>query len=264
MMKTKWTAVAVAATMILGGLSGIANAQGGPGQGGPGGPGGQRGMRMGGGLAPLSMLVQRPDVQKDLGVNDAQKEKLAALRPQRGPGGPGGGAAGGQRGQGGQGGQAGQGQRGQGGQGGPPDFQAMQRQRAEQDKRVQEILTPAQFKRLGEIRIQLAGVMAALDPDIQKALGVTADQKKKLDELMPRPGQGGPGGPGGPGQRGQGGQAGQGGQRGQGGQGGPPAAGPRGGDMRAEMESKINAILTDAQKSSLKTMGGKKFTAEGR
>lgn len=84
---------------------------------------------------------------------------------------------------------------------------------------------------------------------IKKELGISDEQSKKLQALMPAPG--GPGGPGGgPG-------------------GGPNAGGGRSPEemqkQREEMQKKVDAILTDAQKTRMKEiqyqlMGSRAFT----
>lgn len=167
--------------------SGIAHAQGQGGGGQRQGRGGQGRMMMGGrnGFMSLSSVVQRSDVQADLKVTDDQKTKLAELRPQRGQGGQGG-----NRGQGGQGGGGGQGgNRGQGGQGGQGgarggfDAAAMAERRAEEKKKIADILSADQVKRLDEIVIQLQGDEAVNDPDVQKQINFTEDQKTKLKDL---------------------------------------------------------------------------------
>ncbi len=97
-----------------------------------------------------------------------------------------GGRGGGPGGQGGPGGPP----PGQGGQGGPPpDLQGgdpdqmrsqMEKRRAEEQKKIEAILTPAQVTRMKEIQIQLQGNSAILDPEVQKTLGITDDQKASI------------------------------------------------------------------------------------
>ncbi len=83
-----------------------------------------------------------------------------------------------------------------------------------QDALLAKLLNKSQYKRLSEIALQQRGVHALTDPDVAKSLGITAAQKKKIDEIEEtsresmretfaqlRPaGPGGPplGGPGGP------------------------------------------------------------------
>ena len=182
-------AVACAAALAQGPGPG---AQGGPGgQGGRGGNrmGMQMGMQRGGGL----QLINRPDVQKELAITDAQRTQIAELFPQRarGGGGPGGGApaggpAAGPRGGGGQGGPAGGPAAGpRGGQGGPGmDPAAMQARQAEQEKKLQAILTPTQWTRFSELRLQNEGAMALMRDDIATKLALTQEQKNKLQDIQ--------------------------------------------------------------------------------
>jgi Spy/CpxP family protein refolding chaperone len=160
-----------------------------PTPGGGQGPGGQRRMQMmgrGGGVR----LIMRPDVQKELSLTEDQKSKLSAIFPQPqfgGQGGPGGGggrgatAAGG--GQGGPGGGGAAVQGGQRGQGGPRDPQAFQEQQKKQEDAVKAILTEQQNKRFAELRIQFDGPSALYRDDVAKQVGLTDDQKKKLDDI---------------------------------------------------------------------------------
>jgi hypothetical protein len=183
---------------VTAGCVGIVFAQGGQGgQGRRGGGGfgqGQFGMRaMGGQFGNEFSILSRKDVQADLVLTADQKTKLDAyLEKQRGNRGQGvqGQGQRGNRGQGGQGGQ-GQGQRGnrgQGGQGGQNfDMEAFRKQQAErqeaQKKEVATILTEDQMKRLHQIWVQLQGNRILLNKDVQKELGFTADQTKKVDDL---------------------------------------------------------------------------------
>jgi hypothetical protein len=143
------------------------------------GQGQARGMgrRMGGfgGGNNSTFLLRRTDVQADLQLSADQKTKLDALmtsmRGNRG-----------NRGAGGQGGQGG---------GTPPtdaERQArraeMESQRAEMQKNVNAILTPAQTSRLKEISIQLSGNMAIMQDDVQSNLGLSVDQKAKVKSLQ--------------------------------------------------------------------------------
>jgi hypothetical protein len=146
-------------------------------------------MQRGGGL----QLINRPDVQKELAVTEAQKTQIAELFPQRGGrgGGQAGAPAGGPRG-GGQAGPAGGPQGGpaagpRGGQGGPGggfDPAQMQARQAEQEKKLQAILNETQWKRFNELRLQNEGANALMREDIAKTLGLTQDQKNKLQEIQ--------------------------------------------------------------------------------
>lgn len=155
------------------------------------GPGGQRRMQMMMGRGGGVRLIMRPDVQKELNLTEDQKSKLAAIFPQPqfgrqgGPGGGGGrGAAAAGGGQGGPGGAAVQGgPGGQRGQGGPRDPQAFQEQQKKQEDAVKAILTEQQNKRFAELRIQFDGPSALYRDDVAKQVGLTDDQKKKLDDI---------------------------------------------------------------------------------
>lgn len=146
--------------------------------------GGGGSFRMGGqagGMQSESNLLRRSDVQSDLKLTDEQKTQLAALqeemtaatrammqnmRPQRGGDGNDGGAA---------------------FQRGGFDMEAMragfEKAQKETDKKIQVILTPQQWTRLGQIKVQLAGARAILDPDIEKQLELSATQKLAIDKL---------------------------------------------------------------------------------
>lgn len=215
-------AVTLAATMA------IAMAQGGPG-GGPGGGQGRGGMRGGGmmGMQDRSgvMLLVRADVQRDLKLTSEQQSKLQAM-------------------------QASMMERmremWQNNQGGQPNMDALRQMNEAMQKEVATVLTPAQMKRLGEIRVQLQGNRAALDPEVQKELGITAEQKGRLDQLQ------------------------------QGLQSANQSVRQRmqNGDISREegmasmqrnnevMNQEIAKILTAAQNEKLKTMGGAKFEAD--
>lgn len=152
----------------------VANAQGGGGGGGRGGFGQGRGGGMGMDQGPAGM-VNRADVQADLGLNDDQKKKLAdlrekqlaAMREQFGGGRGGGGGAGG------------------GGGFDPAEMQKRMREAAAQnEKDVNAILTPEQQKRLFEIYVQVQGNRAILNEKVQTELGLTADQKAKIKTLQ--------------------------------------------------------------------------------
>lgn len=298
-MKTK-TMNAVLVTAVL--VTGYAFAQGGPpgggfGQGGFGGPpqggaGGFRGgMMMGPGGGGAGILM-RPDVRKELKLSDDQAEKIDALLRQ---GGPGFGARGGRGGEGGFGGPPGGGQgggfgggqgappgRGQGGgfgggqggppQGGPPqggpgggfgpggpggfDPQQMEKRDKELDQKVKAILSESQYTRFHELDLQLQGAQAMQRKDVADKVGLSQEKRDQIAELVRksmeanRPGFGGP-----PGQRG--------------GFGDPDEMRQRMEEMRAKMEksrkdmnAKILAVLSDAEKSKWKAMLGKEFKFE--
>lgn len=246
-MKAKLFLAGIAALAI----QATAMAQGGPppggGFGGPGGPGGP-----GGGQNEISLLG-RQDVQDDLALTADQKTKVEALvkkyQPQRGRGGQGGPGGGGPP-QGGFGGGQG-GPPGGGGQGGPPgggdfDPEAMRAQiekrQAEQKKAIAAVLTEAQIKRLGEIKVQMAGSSAVMDPEIGKKIDLTEDQRDRIQvmmederENMPRPDFNS-------------------GERPD-----PKQMQEQMKKMQAKINSGIDAILTASQKAKLKELGGKAF-----
>ncbi|MCW5942972.1 MAG: hypothetical protein KIS66_12115 [Fimbriimonadaceae bacterium] len=143
-----------------------AMAQGGRGQGG-GGFGGRQGMMMGPGGGGIGMLVNRPDVQTELKLTDDQKKKLEAISQKsrddrrammeemRGGGGD-----------------------------RDAIMEKMRTMQTAQDKAINEVLTPDQKKRVSELAVQMAGSRYAMTPEGQKALGITSEQKSKLEELQ--------------------------------------------------------------------------------
>jgi hypothetical protein len=143
----------------------------------------QRGAMSRNGQTSLTQLVQREDVQKDLAVTDDQKTKLAELRPQRplGRGGNGAGNGAGGNGAGGNGAGNGGQRRGQGAN---LDPAAMAERRAAEKKALEAVLNADQMKRLAEIRIQLAGDQAIVDPEVQKELGFSDEQVRKVKDLQ--------------------------------------------------------------------------------
>ena len=128
---------------------------------------GRMGRGFGNNNASLTRLLQRSDVQADLALTDDEKIKIQALRPARGNrgGGGAGGAGGG------------------GGQRTAPTPEEMAARQVEERKSVADILTPDQLKRLDEIRIQVSGDRAILLAEVQTAIGITADQKTKIQDL---------------------------------------------------------------------------------
>lgn len=194
-MKISSKAISVIVVSVLG-IS-VALAQGGGGRGqGRGGAGGF-GQRGGGQNYELTLL-NRKDVQKDLGLSDDQVTKvedyITKSRPQRGGGaGAGGnGGGGGNRGNGGGGG----GQRQGGGAGGQMTeeqraamMKAAAERREKTRKELLEIISETQLKRVDEIHIQEQGNSAIRSADVQKALGLTADQVAKIKDLDSKMGE---------------------------------------------------------------------------
>lgn len=183
--------IAILAIVVI---AGSALAQGG-GQRGGGGQqgGGQRGGGFGGGqfgqgqrggqnfMVSESMLVQRADVQKDIKLTPEQKTKIDAINTEMREkmqaqfqgfrGGQGGGNNGGQAGT-----------RGQ------IDMEAIQKQmealQKESNDKTKAVLTEEQWKRLGQIKVQLAGSRIFLDEAFAKQLGLKANQKLDIQDLM--------------------------------------------------------------------------------
>lgn len=216
-----------------------AMAQQGPGQGG------QRRM-MGGGMGDqmVATLLMRPDVQAELEITAEQRAKLIETFQAmgRGPGGP--------AGQGGQqaGGQAGPGQgqgAQQGGQRGGGFGQMNPAMMAEQEAKIKEILTPAQWERLWELYVQRNNYRVILRPDFQEKLGLTDMQKAQVNtareeqmaamrEMMQQLRDGG-------------------------GQGDPQAMMQKMQELNTAYDAKLGAILTAEQKAKLEEMKGEKF-----
>jgi hypothetical protein len=163
----------------------------GAGPGGQGAPGGQRqgrgqgqrgfGMVQRGGFAQSEVqLAMRKDVQADLKVTAEQVKKLEELAAKQREA------------------RQGVGRRNRGGQpgGGQPGsnvdrdaLRRMEQQREETRKALAEILDAGHVKRLGEISLQLRGSRALLDPEVQKALGLSEDQAGKLRDLQRKQGE---------------------------------------------------------------------------
>jgi Spy/CpxP family protein refolding chaperone len=185
------------------------------GQGGRGGPGGGGAM----------FLLANEGVQKELKITDEQKDKLKAASEK---------------------------------------FQAdnkdeiaklrdrntPQEDRAEIRKKISEasakalsgILKPEQEKRLKQIEMQQQGAFAFADPEVQKTLKLTDDQKDKIKTINEEAGKA---------MR----------EAFQGGGGGRPSpeAAKKMADMRKETKEKIDAVLTPDQKKAWKDMTGEPF-----
>jgi hypothetical protein len=128
----------------------------------------QRQLPFGGGFGGAAFLLRNPDVQKELKLSDEQvtktkdvlqnvsatfKEKFAALKdtPQE-------------------------------------DRQAkmqeiMKAMSAENDKVLKDVLNADQQKRLKQLELQQRGADAFTDPEVEKALSMTAEQKEKIKTL---------------------------------------------------------------------------------
>ncbi len=203
-------------------------------QGGGGGGGrGQGGMRMmgGGGMMPSAFLLQRDDVQEDLKLTSEQKDKLDVIRTktmekmrEMFTGGGGGG----------------------GGRGQLTDEmrKTIEKMGEETTKEVNTVLTADQAKRLKQIGIQMAGSRAVTNPEVAKELGLSEKQSTDIKVLMEKQGQANR----------------------------ALMQKMRDGEldrdaMREKQESnnkildaEVQKILTEAQKTKMKEMGGAKFT----
>lgn len=165
-MKLSMKTVAVAAFAAMLAVGAVAQGGGGQGrgQGGGRGQGQMGGMR--GGDNSLATL-QRKDVQKELAVTSEQVAKIEALakknqedmRAAR--------------------------EAMQNGGGDRTAMQEMQKKAQEATKKeIEKILTADQNKRFKEIQIQMMGGRALMNADVQKELGVTADQKAKIEAVQ--------------------------------------------------------------------------------
>ena len=171
-MKMKFVAFGLVAVALSAMFVGDALAQGGGRRGGGdrGGFGGQGGRGGAGGGDPTFGLLMNEKVREEIELMPDQAEALKKIRDDGGD------------------------------RGGRPDFDfqnASEDERAEffkkmQDERkvrsdkmreqLEEVLLPGQLKRLKEISIQVQGVAALANEEVQKELKVTDAQKKELEE----------------------------------------------------------------------------------
>jgi len=205
--------VAVAAVAVS------AMAQGGGG-GGRGQGRGQRGA--GGNQFSVTALLRRTDVQKDLAITDDQKTKIteigAAVRTKMQDL----------------------------SQNGTPDRAAMTKINEDAAKDTLAVLTADQQTRLKGIMIQLAKGRAATLKEIQGDLGLSDDQKTKIDDLVKRQ------------------TAANTEIQGKVRDGSLDQAGATAERTKNEqiLSDEVDKVLTDAQKAKLKDMAGKPFAAE--
>jgi len=194
-------------------------------QGGGGGRGGQRGMR-GGNPNSLSSLIRRADVQKDLAITDDQKTKITEIQTSSR--------------------QKMQDARAAAGDDRAAQMAAMQKIGEEVGKEQLAVLTADQQKRLKEIFVQVRGTQSVLNPEIQADLGLSDDQKSKIADLQKRQQQAN--------------QEIQAKVRDQ----SIDQAEDRTEQQKNNevLATEVEKVLTDAQKSKLKEMGGKPFTAD--
>lgn len=222
-------------------LSLVASAGWAQGQGGgrPGGQPGFGGRFFGGFGGGVAGLLQMPEVQAELKIDEAQKELIQAVNQEMG-----------QKMR-----QLFESSRGQGGQDGgrrgfsPGMQQKMAALQAEQTKKVGEILDAKQMARLKQLGVQRAGNRALSQDDVAAQLKLSADQRQKINAAL------------------QGerdalqsilqGFRGSDGQR--------PTDAQRDElrkkmtDMRTATDAKVLAVLTDAQKNQFKALQGAPF-----
>ncbi|MSR60788.1 MAG: hypothetical protein EXS05_24635 [Planctomycetaceae bacterium] len=181
-----------------------------------------------------SMLLGSEQVQKELKISDEQKEKLTALRGEAGRGGRGGGGAAGAGG------------------GGRPNFQDMTEEELEKfradmrkaaeeaNKKVEEILSADQLKRVKEIAVQVNGIATNVqNPAIAKTLNLSEEQAGQIKTISDETGKRmrelfQPGGD-------------------------RDAARKEMEELRKNAEEEYTAVLSDEQKAQLEKMKGAKF-----
>ena len=142
--------------------------------------GGQGGMRGGNfqmmgqrGMRSEAELLNRSDVQKDIKLTEEQKSKLEAVGEELGESIR-------ARFEGMRSGRDGSG-------GGSFNMEAIREEieaiRKEANDKARAILTDEQWKRLGQIKVQLGGIRSIMDPEIEKKLGLKAVQKIEINKL---------------------------------------------------------------------------------
>jgi Spy/CpxP family protein refolding chaperone len=119
----------------------------------------------------------------------------------------------------------------------------MEEAAAQTEKKIEGALLPNQVKRIKEIQLQVQGIRALANADVQKELGLTDDQKAKLKAIDEEAAKGRPQFT--PGQR--------------------PSQEDfqKMRDARTETEKKLTDVLTDEQKKKLEEMKGEKFDTSG-
>lgn len=184
-----------------------------------------RGFGRGGfGGVTKALLLRNEDVQKELDLVDDQKEQLGKIAEE---------------------GRGGRGGRGAFNQDATPEERAkaleeLRARQQETEKKVEAVLTAPQKTRLNEIWLQAAGTAALSNPEIAKELGISDEQKTKLDAVrqesltaMREAFQGG----------------------------GPPDREEMQ-KLRKEADDKVLAVLSADQRSKLEKMKGKKVDFE--
>jgi hypothetical protein len=196
--------------------------QRGQGRGGPGAGAGAGGMGKVG-------LVQMPQVQEELKLDDDQKAKVGEIAASVREAAP-------RRGQDGETDRAEARER----------MQAFNRTVAEQEKKLDEVLKEDQQKRLNEILLQVAGPRSLVREDVASKLDLSGEQKQKIQALLREQRE--------QTQREQT-------QRGEGQERPDPAAMRQ---RRQQMEQQLTAVLSDEQKQKWEELKGEPFQLQAR
>jgi len=160
-----WKVICSRALVVLaiGAMVSAAMAQGGGG-GGRQGRGGMMQGRMG--MGP-GQLINRPEVQTELKLTDEQKRQIQDILNKARED------------------MQGLMENARASGGGPEEMQRMFLEHNQAiTKKINAVLTPEQAKRLKEIGIQAQGIRAILDPEVQKELGLSADQKAQIQRAQ--------------------------------------------------------------------------------
>ncbi|MFN3689387.1 MAG: hypothetical protein ACK4UU_00505 [Fimbriimonadales bacterium] len=158
-MRVQWIAVSVVAVALVSGAfaqSGFGQPrQGAPGQGPQRGQG--FGRMMGAGMA--GMLLQRPDVQRELNLTEQQKNQIRQMQENQRT--------------------AMQELRTL-----PPEQRRQKMQELREKNDPTSVLNETQKKRLREIELQAMGAFALLQPDVADQLKLTQEQRSKLQGIV--------------------------------------------------------------------------------
>lgn len=158
-MRLKWIAVSVFAAALVGGAfaqSGFGQPrQGGPGQGQQRGQG--FGRMMGAGMA--GMLLERPDVQRELNLTEQQKSQIRQMQENQRT--------------------AMQELRNL-----PPEQRRQRMQEVREKNDPTKVLNETQKKRLREIELQAMGAFALMQPEVADELKLTQEQRSRLQGVV--------------------------------------------------------------------------------
>lgn len=214
MKKTRWMLAGLVAMVLV---SGAVAQQGQPQRprGLQGGQGPGFGRMWGGGAGIGGMLLNRADVQRELNLTDQQKAKInemqqaqrVAMQELRNL---------------------------------PPEERRQRMQEIRQKNDPTTVLNENQKKRLKELELQWLGPMALMNPETAREVGLTDEQRSKIQGLLMEQMQ-------------------QMRERFQGG--GQPGANLE--QARQQLENRILEILTPAQRQKWQQMQGKPFQFEG-